>query len=122
MAYPIPVEFVAELTDWTLHFLDQGDDVEQAHEHACAVVRGVYLRDEQATGPVAGDVAPFFVAHPLEAVPSAPLPAFCWGDVVPLPPATGLAASGQGRRALDGEPRANGPMDIGGAQGGWRAT
>lgn len=85
------VEFVAELTDWTLHFLDQGDDVEQAHEHACAVVRGVYLRDEQATGPVAGDVAPFFVAHPLEAVPSAPLPAFCWGDVVPLPPATARA-------------------------------
>lgn len=123
MAYEIPPELVAELTDWTLHFLDQGDDVEQAHEHACAAVRGVYLRDEQTPGAVTVvDAAPFFVARPLETVPSASLPPFCWADVVPLPPATGVAASGQGRRGHDGEPHPNGPADVGGVQGGWRAT
>lgn len=128
MAYEIPPEIVSELTDWTLHFLDQGDSPELAHEHASAAVAGIYLRDQ---GPVAvverGVVG--FVSHP----PIGPhrqigLAAFRWGDVVPMPPgytdevvaAAIAAAATTGARPVDGEPRANGPTDIGGAQGGWR--
>ena len=127
MAYEIPPEFTAELTDWTLHFLDQGDSPELAHEHASAAVAGIYLRDEAPVAVVErGAVS--FVSHP----PVGPhrqigLKAFRWADVVPMPPgytdevvaAAIAAAATTGARPVDGEPHANSPTDTGGAQGGW---
>ena len=82
MAYEIPPEFTAELTDWTLHFLDHGDSPELAHEHASAAVAGIYLRDE---GPSA-------VVDDSDELPRLELPPFRWGNVVPLPPDTRRAA------------------------------
>lgn len=123
-AYLIPLEYVCELTDWTLHFIDQGESVEDAHEQACAAVTAVYLRDEApVVGQARDERAAGFVARP----PTAEhrqlgLPPFRWADVVKLPPTRNAAGAFEGQRAVNNEPRANSPRDIGGAQGGWRAA
>lgn len=125
-AYPIPRAFASELKLWRAHFEAEGDSPERANEHARAVVTGVYLRDEEpATLVDDSDELPRagFVARPVEgALPRLELPPFRWGDVVPLPPEGPLAAAATGPRALDGEPHANSPTDVGGVQSGWRAA
>lgn len=124
MAYPIPSAFAAELKLWREHFAAEGDSPPRADEHARAAVTGIYLRDDEPAPVEADDngPAPVFVARPLDVVPSASLPPFRWADAVPLPPEGAARAGAQGDRAHDGEPRANGPTDVGGVAGGWRAA
>lgn len=111
---------------WRDHFVQGGSSLERAGEEAEATVDGVYLGTGVYDRSPALEADPGrergFIARPLDTVPSATLPPFRWGDVVPLPPSGPVSTSAVGARPLDGEPRPNGPTDVGGPAGGWRAA
>lgn len=125
---PLSPRLLAKWRAWREHFFATGSWFERAGEEADATVEGIYLgtgvydRSPTLEAPPSRGTGFVAEASSRPTPPSATLPPFRWGDVVPLPPSGPVSTSAVGARPLDGEPRPNGPTDVGGTAGGWRAA